>query len=733
MKRLGFVMALLAAGCGVKLVDPCAGISGACVAVQVQSAIVDRVDTLSVRIIGGGLAAQKSVGGGALPIALGVILEQLPSSPVKLQIDVQGTRAGQASAGTAETEIAPGQHQTVVVELAALAVVGAGGSDLSSDGAPAADGMATSLPDLAEFDLGPCVPVTPRLLAPLSTAMVTQKKPTLRWQYGSGACTVKVDLCQDRACNQPLAVGVQLAADQASGAPTAPLPTGWVFWRVNVTGAGASLTSATWQLWVGPTGASSGVDSSSGATLDVNGDGYADVLVGAPRASVNGVSYVGRAHLYLGGNNPPQRIDLDGPDGASSDFGGWVASAGDVNGDGYADFLVGSSSAVHLYWGGAAPTANDWNGATPAKRVDVAIVNTRFGAGAGDVNGDGYADFLLGAQLFLGSAMPMLIDWTGTAHHKRLDLPTAGRPAGAGDVNGDGLGDFLIGGGGSAALYLGEAVPNLASDWGGTTHAKRIDLVDPGGTTTVQFGGSVAGAGDVNGDGYADFLVGVDGGSSGTGAVHLYFGEVAPLAGDYNGATASRRIDLTTPFSDSGQADFGGAVAGAGDVNGDGYADFVVGAWNAGTAGAAHLYLGGQAPNATAWQGGTQRIDLSPPPQNSWFGMAVAGAGDFDGDGIVDFLAGGPFGGAHLYLGGAAPDGSAWNQGSRRIDLVDPDAGSDSWAGASFASAGGHALDRHSMEAGRRMRKSCCLHPAPVFRRKNSSHSLKVAAFRVAV
>jgi hypothetical protein len=140
----------------------------------------------------------------------------------------------------------------------------------------------------------------------------------------------------------------------------------------------------------------------------------------------------------------------------------------------------------------------------------------------------------------------------------------------------------------------------------------------------------VASAGDVNGDGYADFLVGSYGASSGSGSAHLYLGAAMPSLAVWNGTTPSSRINLANP--DGASARFGASAANAGDVNGDGYADFLIGAHDASSmAGAAQLYLGAATPSATAWNGtpATGRIDLANPDgASARFGVSVASAGD---------------------------------------------------------------------------------------------------------
>src|SRR5262249_41687202 len=149
---------------------------------------------------------------------------------------------------------------------------------------------------------------------------------------------------------------------------------------------------------------------------------------------------------------------------SSSDFGAALASAGDVNGDGYADFVITAGDGAHLYLGSASPSAADWNGRDATRRLDLpdpGSGGSGFGAsvaGAGDIDGDGFADFIVGsrpgAHIYFGSAMPGPSDWSDGASSHRIDLtnPRSGGDygrvvAGAGDVNGDGYADLLVGGG----------------------------------------------------------------------------------------------------------------------------------------------------------------------------------------------------------------------------------------------------------------------------------------------
>jgi glycerol uptake facilitator-like aquaporin len=207
-----------------------------------------------------------------------------------------------------------------------------------------------------------------------------------------------------------------------------------------------------------------------------------------------------------------------------------VASAGDVNGDGYADVIVGEEgdTMAYIYLGGPAGTST-----SPATTLGPSYAGGFFGgsvAGAGDVNGDGYADVIVGEPLDPG--LPLM--------HGR------------------------------AYVYLGGP--------GGTSTSPATTL----GPSLHSFGASVASAGDVNGDGYADVIVG----EPDDAMAYVYLGGSA-------GTSISPATTLGPSFTGD---DFGLSVAGAGDVNGDGYADVIVGEY---VDGRAYLYLGGAGSTST--------------------------------------------------------------------------------------------------------------------------------------
>ncbi|HQO19583.1 MAG TPA: FG-GAP-like repeat-containing protein [Acidobacteriota bacterium] len=420
------------------------------------------------------------------------------------------------------------------------------------------------------------------------------------------------------------------------GGPTGPAATaGW-------TAEGGQTTA-----WFGCSVATAG---------DVNGDGYSDIIVGAHGYS-NGQNFEGRANVYLGASTGPAASAEWAATGeaANNNFGYSVATAGDVNGDGYADVIVGAYGAnsqagkAYLYLGGPSGLSSSagWTRSGEA-------ASNRFGwsvATAGDVNGDGYSDVIVSAigangwagkaYLYLGGASGLSASagWTrsGEAANNYFGYSVTT----AGDVNGDGYSDVIVGAyavnsyAGKAYLYLGGA-SGLSASAGWTRSGE---------TAGDYFGYSIATAGDVNGDGYSDVIVGAYAANSFVGKAYLYLGGASGLS-----ATAG-----WTRSGEAGGDYFGVSVATAGDVNGDGYSDVIVGAYGANSVtGKAYLYLGG-ASGLSAAEGWTADGEVSW----GFFGGSVATAGDVNGDGYSDVIVGAYAansytGKAYLYLGGAS-------------------------------------------------------------------------------
>jgi hypothetical protein len=397
---------------------------------------------------------------------------------------------------------------------------------------------------------------------------------------------------------------------------------------------------------------------------DWNADGFADVAFGAP--SSPGAGSPGRVYVYRGGAKADGIADvvLNGQS-LNDEFGAAVAFAGDLNGDGFTDLAVGApwndtagldAGGVYVYFGG--PTADGVADLT----INGTVVGAHFGAtvsGVGDVNGDGAADLLVGSGVDVGAGTTYLY-LGGTAMDQTADL-TLYEGAGfgawiswAGDVNRDGYADWIIG---SPSQSGGKGQAFVY--YGGASLDAAADLTLSGGES---FGQSVAGAGDLNGDGYHDLAVGEPGSDR---AIVFLGGPSLDSAGNV----------ALSGYTGGG---FGTDVAGAGDVNGDSYPDLIVGEPFSGAAGPGmgrvQVYFGGPGMDGAA------DVTIATPAfgDNGIAGYRVARAGDFLGDGFSDLLVGAP-GSA---LGGTLAGGAALYD-VNRFHLSGPNGGETWQVGAS--------------------------------------------------
>jgi len=313
---------------------------------------------------------------------------------------------------------------------------------------------------------------------------------------------------------------------------------------------------------------------------DTNGDGFDDVIVGA--FGYSGFSRQGRAYLYLGnvnGLSTTAAITLTGESGLNY-FGQRAATAGDVNKDGFADIIIGAPGSpslsiqgrTYLYLGSASGLS-----ATPALTLTGESSNDSFGWSvgiAGDVNKDNYTDVFVTARGYLTNTGRVYIyhgSASGLSTTPALTLTgqTANEFFGhsasaAGDINQDGYSDIVIGASGymsqtgRAYVYLG-GVSGLGA-------SPVITLT--GQATTYAFGNSVGTAGDINGDGYSDIVVGAEGYLSSTGQAYLYLGTVS-------GLDSTPTITLT---GENVGDHFGARGSTGGDVNHNGVDDLIIGA-----------------------------------------------------------------------------------------------------------------------------------------------------------
>lgn len=384
-------------------------------------------------------------------------------------------------------------------------------------------------------------------------------------------------------------------------------------------------------------------DSVSGAG-DINGDGVDDLIIGAafgehPNGQSTGVSYVvfgngsvgsaGTIELSALGSN--EGIVLNGIDGLDK-AGASVSSAGDINGDGVDDLIIG------------APFA-DPNRGTATGESYVVFGSASIGGSIELSDLDGANGFVL----------------NGFSH-----LHVAGSSvSGAGDINGDGMDDLIIGAPGGSPIgesFAGESFVVFGGESvgiSGTIELFALNGSDGFVLTGIDrddySGSSVSGAGDINGDGFEDLIIGArradPNGIRDAGESYVVFGGASVGSSGVIELSALNGIDGFV-LNGVDVDDFSGSsVSGAGDINGDGMDDLIVSASHAdpnGNAGAGESYVvfgsGGVGSSGTielSALNGSDGFVLSGVGQNAaQFGMQVSGAGDINGDGVDDLIIG---------------------------------------------------------------------------------------------
>jgi hypothetical protein len=437
---------------------------------------------------------------------------------------------------------------------------------------------------------------------------------------------------------------------------------------------------------------------------DVNGDGFDDVIVGAWGADSSYVVF-GKASgfsatLKLSSLDGSNGFRLDGAAGDHSGFS--VSNAGDVNRDGFDDVIVGAPGAIpngfgsgfsYVVFGKASGFSatlelSSLDGSNGFRLDGVATYNFsgRSVSVAGDVNGDGFDDFIVGApggllngspsgyphipgssyvvfgkaSGFSATMEPSSLDGSNGF---RLDGVTNGDYAGwsvsnAGDVNGDGFDDVIVGGYGadpngdnSGSSYV---VFGKASGFSATLELSSLDGSNGfrlDGVTEHDYSGrSVSAAGDVNGDGFDDVIVGAGATSFfnrySPGSSYVVFGK----ASGFSATMELSSLDGSNGFRLDGAAGdhSGHSVSNAGDVNGDGFDDLIVGVPGADTngtrSGSSYVVFGKASGfSATLDLSSLDGIDgfrLDGEIAGDGFGGSISNAGDVNGDGFDDLIVG---------------------------------------------------------------------------------------------
>ncbi len=316
--------------------------------------------------------------------------------------------------------------------------------------------------------------------------------------------------------------------------------------------------------------------------------------------------------------------------GPGYSFGSPIASAGDIDADGYSDVAVGepfaivggvSAGAVRVFSGASGTPLLVLTGSTPYEQFGSAI------ASLGDVDGDSVPDLLVGApqsgvpggtgyaRVFSGAGGGMVFSFLGDPFVTRFGSSVAG----PGDMDGDGVPDIAVGSpfAGPPGLWNVGQVKVFSGSSGSTIQTLN------GAAVGDFFGGSLAAAGDVDGDGSSDLLAGAPQVDPGAGYARVYSGASGSLLFTLTGTSPGDRF---------------GSVAGGGDFNGDGVPDFAVGASQADPAG---LVNAGQL-RIFSGTDGSGLLTLNGAAAFDFFGSPVASLPDLNGDGLDDIAVGTP-------------------------------------------------------------------------------------------
>ncbi|MBI5516020.1 MAG: FG-GAP repeat protein [Deltaproteobacteria bacterium] len=516
----------------------------------------------------------------------------------------------------------------------------------------------------------------PRPIAPMSSSVVPSARPDLRWALAPGVHGAVLELSTNRSFPAGMVRSQEVNGDRA--APSQDLTPGTWFWRLRGRSPeGVGTTPG--PVWVFRTqGRMAQGRVSWWSSWDHDGNGRTDLAVGDPTwaqmGSQGAVTVFLNPHL---GSFMEQGVVLTAGGGR---FGHAVASAGDLDGDGYSELAVGApdasgGGAVYIYWGNSdLATARP----TELRALSSGVTFGSSVAALGDADGNGYGDLAVGAPgqgstgtVFLFRGGPDRAMLQGTV--SELPAPPEARSfghalAGLGDLNGDGSGELLVSAPALGGVAMGvAAVFEVGRAMMGGMPPPRFFV--PG---AEQLGFSVAHLGDVDGDGQGDVAIGAPS-ATGAGAAYFFRGPMFSMTPSrtWNGAPGSR---------------LGYSVTGLGDINGDNVDDVALGAPSADGArgdgtgpGRVVVLLGGGGFFDGAPGGRDATSPMQPPTGSGALGSAVRGVGDINGDRNGDFIVGAPGASQVLLVLGGPSVMSLFATAMFRAPILPPMAMARSW------------------------------------------------------
>jgi len=441
-------------------------------------------------------------------------------------------------------------------------------------------------------------------------------------------------------------------------------------------------------------------------TGDINGDKIDDIAIGAFGADPNNINAAGKSQVIFGTQKFPATIDLsklNGQNGftlngtdAEGFSGGNVSSAGDINGDGIKDFIIGAFGATvngqnnagkaYIVFGSNKGFPANFNLSTLNGNNGFAIAGTNafdyaglYSTGIGDINGDNIDDLLVSAPGPLGGTpgKSYVIYGRSTGFSPSLNLAAingntgfvingidgnSSGTASSGDINGDGIPDLVIGADGgttSGGVNAGKTYVIFGQKGGfsGSVNVPELNgttgFVIAGLSPEERFGIALSATGDINGDGNKDLVIGAPGATVGdqinAGKTYIVFGSKQGFPVIVNPADLNGKNGFTVSGFDPEGAS-GGAVSYAGDINKDGFDDLAIGASGANfegknNAGKTYVIFGKKefpANLSLAGINGKNGLILNATEENGLSGTAVSGGGDINGDGIDDIIVGAP-------------------------------------------------------------------------------------------